>query len=453
MMKVLIVDDEEMMLLVTSKVLSEKYEVICASSGEEAIKLYDEHKPSLILSDLLMPGMSGFEMHDILQKKYSEKIPVMYMTADDGEDLEGLGFDKGAVDFIRKPFRPDVLLRRIENILGNIEQIQGLKEEASTDKLTGFLNKASANQALSEACLTETGVLLMIDLDSFKLVNDIHGHEMGDEILIQFAKVIRSNVRSDDILGRIGGDEFVAFLKGITEESAVAGISSRINEQLLDKARSLMGQDMSIPLGVSMGGVFVPKDGTLYDELLPKADKALYHVKQNGKHGYSIFGGRNEIPVIEVRSAEEDLKKLTMILEERNTSDCAFWLGQDAFSTIYRFMLRFIQSYHGVAYKVLFTVTPVNETVDMATITKLSQQFGEMLNKSLRKSDIMMQSKPNQFFLFMPELDDKYIKTVIGRILNEWAASDSSELATIEYATELVKADDGDVEEDKRKHL
>ena len=453
MMKVLIVDDEEMMLLVTSKVLSEKYEVICASSGEEAIRLYDEHKPSLILSDLLMPGMSGFEMHDILQKKYSEKIPVMYMTADDAEDLEGLGFDKGAVDFIRKPFRPDVLLRRIENILGNIEQIQGLKEEASTDKLTGFLNKASANQALSEICLTESGVLLMIDLDSFKLVNDIHGHEMGDEILIQFAKVIRSNVRSDDILGRIGGDEFVAFLKGINEESVVAGISSRINEQLLDKARSLMGQDMSIPLGVSMGGVFVPKDGTLYDELLPKADKALYHVKQNGKHGYSIYGGRYEIPVVEVRSAEEELRKLSMILEERNTSDCAFWLGQDAFSTIYRFMLRFIQSYHGVAYKVLFTVTPVNETVDMATISKLSQQFGEMLNKSLRKSDIMMQSKPNEFFLFMPELDDKYIKTVIGRILNEWDESDSSESARIEYAAELVKADDTEIEDDKRKHL
>ena len=453
MMKVLIVDDEEMMLLVTSKVLSEKYEVICASSGEEAIRLYDEHKPSLILSDLLMPGMSGFEMHDILQKKYSEKIPVMYMTADDAEDLEGLGFDKGAVDFIRKPFRPDVLLRRIENILGNIEQIQGLKEEASTDKLTGFLNKASANQALSEICLTESGVLLMIDLDSFKLVNDIHGHEMGDEILIQFAKVIRSNVISDDILGRIGGDEFVAFLKGINEESVVAGISSRINEQLLDKARSLMGQDMSIPLGVSMGGVFVPKDGTLYDELLPKADKALYHVKQNGKHGYSIYGGRNEIPVVEVRSAEEELRKLSMILEERNTSDCAFWLGQDAFSTIYRFMLRFIQSYHGVAYKVLFTVTPVNETVDMATISKLSQQFGEMLNKSLRKSDIMMQSKPNEFFLFMPELDDKYIKTVIGRILNEWDESDSSESARIEYAAELVKADDTEIEDDKRKHL
>ncbi|MCR5059666.1 MAG: diguanylate cyclase [Saccharofermentans sp.] len=453
MMKVLIVDDEEMMLLVTSKVLSEKYEVICASSGEEAIRLYDEHKPSLILSDLLMPGMSGFEMHDILQKKHSEKIPVMYMTADDAEDLEGLGLDKGAVDFIRKPFRPDVLLRRIENILGNIEQIQGLKEEASTDKLTGFLNKASVNQTLSEVCLKERGVLLMIDLDSFKLVNDIHGHEMGDEILVQFAKVISSNVRSDDILGRIGGDEFVAFLKEIDEESVVAGISSRINEQLLDKARSLMGQDMSIPLGVSIGGVFVPKDGTLYDELLPKADKALYHVKQKGKHGYSIYGGCNEIPVIEVRSAEEELKKLTMILEERNTSDCAFWLGQDAFSTIYRFMLRFIQSYHGVAYKVLFTVTPVNETVEMATIAKLSQQFGEMLNKSLRKSDIMMQSKPNQFFLFMPELDDKYIKTVIGRILNEWNESDSSESARIEYATELVKADDTEIEDDKRKHL
>ena len=97
------------MIKVTEKILSERYEVLTASSGEEALEIYDREKPALVLSDLLMPGMNGFEMHEALQKKYGGKIPIMYMTADDADDLEGKGFDMGAMDFIRKPFRADVL--------------------------------------------------------------------------------------------------------------------------------------------------------------------------------------------------------------------------------------------------------------------------------------------------------------------------------------------------------
>ena len=124
MTKILIVDDEEMMLMVTRRILSQKYEVVCASSGEEGIALYGTEKPDMILSDLLMPQMSGFEMHKVLQEKYGKHIPIMFMTADESSEIEGRGFELGAEDFIRKPFHPDVLLKRVENILNNIERIQ-----------------------------------------------------------------------------------------------------------------------------------------------------------------------------------------------------------------------------------------------------------------------------------------------------------------------------------------
>jgi len=441
MTKILIVDDEEMSRLVTKKILSSKYEVLLASSGAEAFSIYGAERPSLILSDLLMPEMSGFELHEALKAEYNTNIPIMYMTADDDDELEGKGFDTGAMDFIRKPFRADVLLRRVENILSNIEQIHDLKEEASIDKLTGFLNKASSTETLSEVCRNDVGVLLMIDLDSFKLVNDIHGHESGDEILRQFANVIRHNTRSEDIVGRIGGDEFIAFCRNVTEESMVAGISMRINSQLIEAAKELFGEDMSIPLGVSMGGVYVPEEGTDFNELFVKADKALYHVKQNGKHGYSMFGSSSGKEIIEVRSSEEDLRNLTMIMEERNTANCAFWLGQDAFSYVYRYMIRYIQSYHGVVYKVLFTVNPVSGDVDQALFSTVVQQFGEKLNMSLRKSDIMMQTKPNQFFLILAEIDDNFIDGVIGRAMEQWYSISNCDIARISYARELITAD------------
>ena len=92
------------------------------------------------------------------------------MTADHDEETESKGFDNGAMDFIRKPFRPDVLLRRVANIMHNVEQVQSLKKDAETDALTGLLNKASSEKELGELCKNTAGALMMIDLDSFKLV-------------------------------------------------------------------------------------------------------------------------------------------------------------------------------------------------------------------------------------------------------------------------------------------
>ncbi|MBR5089456.1 MAG: response regulator, partial [Ruminiclostridium sp.] len=121
--KILIVDDEPMMLMLTSRFLSADYDIIKANSGSEAIKLYEKEHPDMILSDLLMPEMSGFEMHKQLQEKFGEQIPVMFMTADESDEVEGKGFDVGAADFIRKPFQPPVLLKRIENIFKNLDRI------------------------------------------------------------------------------------------------------------------------------------------------------------------------------------------------------------------------------------------------------------------------------------------------------------------------------------------
>ncbi|MBR3051017.1 MAG: response regulator, partial [Selenomonadaceae bacterium] len=189
MQKILIVDDERIMLKIATKILSKEYETIGASSGAEAIEMFQRERPDLVLSDLLMPGIDGYELHRLLQEKSAEPVPIMFMTADDSAESESKGFELGAADYIRKPLKADVLLRRVKNILDHLDKVQDLTEAATLDMMTGLLNKISAQREIGKLCATRQGVLMLLDLDDFKLVNDLYGHAMGDKILIRFAEL------------------------------------------------------------------------------------------------------------------------------------------------------------------------------------------------------------------------------------------------------------------------
>ena len=450
MKKILVVDDEEMMRMIARRILSKEYEVILASSGPEAIEIYEKEQPDLILSDLLMPDMNGFEMHKILQEKHGGKIRIMYMTADDAEDVEDKGFDLGASDFIRKPFRPEVLQRRVENIMGTLERIDSLTEEATKDKLTGLLNKASSAKILTEICARDKGTLLMVDLDSFKLVNDIYGHDMGDQVLKGFATILTSNSELKDTRCRVGGDEFMLFLKDVTDEEVLREMAHRVNRQIEEMAKQLMGDDMQIPLGVSFGGVFVPDQGTDYEKLVQKADRALYIVKKNGKHGIAFY--REGIAKKEdttVASIEE-LHRICQVLEERNIQNSALWLDKDSFGVAYRYIMRYIRSYKGSAYRALITLEKKDPSFDEDAFLLVAEEFGQVIDQSLRKSDVMMQNRPNQFLLLLPELDDEYAESVFARIRNSWKETEHYEKTVIRFDADKISGGGSCVEEKRR---
>ena len=451
MRKILVVDDEEMMRMIARRVLSKDYEVILASSGPEAIGIYDKEHPDLILSDLLMPEMNGFEMHKLLQEKYGSDIRIMYMTADDAEDVEDKGFDLGASDFIRKPFRPEVLLRRVENIMGNLEQISSLTEEATIDRLTGLLNKASSAEVLTEVCARDRGTLFMVDLDSFKLVNDIYGHDMGDQVLKGFATILTSNSEVKDTRCRVGGDEFMLFLKDVTDEAILREMAERVNRQIVEMAKELMGEDMQIPLGASFGGVFVPDQGTDYEKLVQKADRALYIVKKNGKHGIAFFReGIAKKDDEEAVASVEELRRVCQVLEERTIKNSALWLDKESFAVAYRYMMRYIRSYKGSAYRALVTLEKKDVSMDPETFAMITEEFGKTIDQSLRKSDIMMQNRPNQFLLLLPKLEDEFAESVFARIRNIWKESEYFDKATIRFDADKVSGEEGPSEE-KRK--
>lgn len=416
MKKILIVDDMIVPLMMTENMLAGQYQTFCAQSAAEAMEIYRKEVPDMILSDFRMPGMTGYEMQIALQNEFHRKIPFMFMTADKSDEVESKGFDNGAMDFIRKPFKPEVLLRRVANILHTVDEIQDLKKTSSTDKLTGLFNKGSSEEELKKLCKKSHGSLMMIDLDSFKLVNDIHGHAMGDKILIAFADILRAAMRSSDLIGRMGGDEFVAFCHGVSDPASIAAKTQFINEKITEAAKKLMGEDMNIPLGASIGCVLVPQAGTDFAELYKKADKALYIVKQNGKHGYNIFS--EDAPEDKVETVVT-LAQIEMILAERNIEPGAYVIPFESFRIIYRFLKRTRAGYGKTICLVLFALKRSSDS--NIALKQAGEQFVECLHKTLRRGDVISQNGSNQFVVLLTNTDGHHdVTRAVSRVVENW---------------------------------
>ena len=246
----------------------------------------------------------------------------------------------------------------------------------------------------------------MIDLDSFKLVNDIYGHNMGDKILIKFAELIKSVIRAEDLAGRMGGDEFTAFLQGVSDEKVLENKSLFLNMEILKTARKLLGEDMQIPLGVSIGAVFVPAEGRDFQKLYEKADKALYEVKQHGKHGISIYREQNRSGN---KISVEGITQMRLILGERN-AEGAYYVEFEDFKKIYRLLARMADAYKKNLILVQFALTENN----------LAEEFKEILITSLRKSDCVTQSG-DKFLILLIETTLAESDEIKERILTRLA--------------------------------
>ena len=443
---VMVVDDDAANLKMAGHILSKNnMRVTALKSGKLMLDYIKEHgSPDLILLDIKMPDLDGFETLDYLRKYENEmglsETPVIFLTADETAGTETRGFEVGVSDYIRKPFNPDVLLRRIDNVINVQSEMISLKNDATIDKLTGFLNKEATNVELSKMCASKSGCLMMIDLDSFKLVNDLFGHEMGDKVLITFANIIKDTMPVGSKYGRIGGDEFVSFAKGVSEESQVAEITKKLNEDLVAAAKEMMGEDMNIPLGTSIGAIMVPKHGNDYPSLLKLADKCLYVVKKNGKHGYSIYS--SELMAEEEKDAVTlDIKGISEILGERNITNVAMQLDMEAFSYVYRYATRYFLRNGINACKVLFTLDR-SQNIDDEQFKNYCDDFGNFLRESLRKSDIITRSRFNQYYILITDIREEFVNRVVLNLLDRWDEKFDFSL-NVNYEIDYARNDGG----------
>ena len=417
--------DDDALLLRSAKDLLEGYamRVTPLRSGSALLKFIENNTPDLVVLDILMPEMDGFEtfhqLRALEEKLGRHTTPVIFLSGDNDMAAERRGLRDGASDFVRKPIDKDILVSRIFNTIESHKTIELLTEKATLDKLTGFMNKASGIEKISEMCQDHDGALMLFDLDNFKLVNDIYGHDMGDEVLIAFSEIVKHNTREEDVISRVGGDEFLGFFSNIISEIAVKSLTDRLNSQLLNRCIQLMGDKFDLPIGISVGAVFVPKHTRDYATLFKYADSAMYRAKESGKHGAQIYDEEICLKTTEdENNLAAELGRLDMIMEGRGKSEGAMVIGKETFYQIYRFTIRFICRYKKGAGKILFGLSLDDEKESMS---ELSKKFIEMLKVKLRVSDAIVQIKSDQILAFLPIITKDECEMVAERVEKAFA--------------------------------
>jgi len=285
--KILVVDDESLMRQLLSALLSEFGTVELAETGEEALQKAASLKPDLIVLDVQMPGMDGYEVCRRLKaNEETSAIPVAFLTASTSNEDEEHGLEIGAVDFIRKPISAQIVRTRASNILKLQAATRKLELLASTDSLTGAFNRrhfmeTGNNEIRRSERYDHPFTVLMLDIDHFKAVNDTHGHGVGDDALKKTVEVIQQTLRGEDTLGRLGGEEFAVLLPE-TNMSRAALLAERIrfaiSEIIIDTPTGPLTFTMSI--GVSQG----TEGDTKIDDVLKRADAGLYKAKEQGRN-------------------------------------------------------------------------------------------------------------------------------------------------------------------------
>ncbi len=290
MEKILIVDDSLLQATQLKSILDDEYDVTLAQTAEDGLRRVNEENFSLILLDVVMPGMDGFTLLKKLQEEIvTQSVPVILITSLSDAINEQRGLILGAVDYITKPFNPLIIKARVNTHVKLYSYRRQIERQSMTDQLTGIANRRKYEQYSAtkwgEAIRLHVPVsICMFDIDRFKVYNDTFGHPAGDKVIAAVAQTASSRLqRSTDFLARYGGEEFVALSMGDS--------SGKIFQHLREIRQAV--EDLHIPhdpsvaqwVTVSIGGVTViPEMGNAYDFYLKVADTMLYDAKKNGRN-------------------------------------------------------------------------------------------------------------------------------------------------------------------------
>ncbi len=290
--RLLVIDDSRVMLYALKEILGAFYDVHCFEDAAEALRQVDKIKPSLILIDVIMPRLSGFEVLIKLKSTPDiDDIPVIMMTnQDDRSDNEELSFKLGAADFIPKPFKPSVVVARVRSHVSLYEYHKELESTIITDALTGIYNRRGFDEFLEREWKRSSRdnsplTLLMLDIDHFKLFNDNYGHQAGDNALQLVGQAIKFSLhRMSDIPARYGGEEFGVILPDVGRQGA-AVVAKRLNDTIQGLGIRHDFSSAAKVITISIGGASAPPIGAP-EALIKTADTMLYKAKETGRNRF-----------------------------------------------------------------------------------------------------------------------------------------------------------------------
>ncbi len=288
--RLLVVDDQPTNIQVLYRVFADDCQVFMATSGEQALHTAREEAPDVILLDVMMPDMDGYEVcRQLKQDSATRDIPILFVTAHHEAQEEARGLACGAVDFITKPIHPAVVRARVHTHLTLQRQTEVLKRLVFIDALTHAFNRRYFDERLAEEWgrAQRTGRplgLILIDVDYFKQFNDVNGHQRGDDALRQVAQALKGTIlRPGDVVCRYGGEEFACLLPDTDLDGALQ-VAQRmklaVRELAIGHPASAVDQVLTISAGVA---VRTPTSRGDAAALLALADAQLYRAKAEGR--------------------------------------------------------------------------------------------------------------------------------------------------------------------------
>ncbi len=325
--RILIIDDIPANLSTFGTALGQEFRLQVATSGEAGLLVAKKHPPDLILLDIMMPGIDGYETCRRFKSDPDlRRIPIIFITAMTESEAESAGLELGAADYITKPLNLRIARQRIRNLLereGLRKEVEAANEKLRTyqhhleelvqartlalsvaeiqvtdlegiayfDPLTNIPNRRllvdRLGQSLAQAKRTEQWfAVCYFDLDGFKQINDHLGHDAGDELLRTVTSRLKEILREQDTLARVGGDEFVLVLCNLEHEMECYSILERV---LATIRVPLTIKDQSISVSASLGVTIYPHDDAEVGDLIRHADQAMYGAKNAGKNCFFVY--------------------------------------------------------------------------------------------------------------------------------------------------------------------
>jgi diguanylate cyclase (GGDEF)-like protein len=294
--QVLVVDDSEMYLKLIGHTLSREFDCVHqARNGREALEIFERERPALVITDCMMPDVGGFELCQRIRAAQSSYVYIIMVTSISETENVVKGLAAGADDYLTKPFHTDELLarvkvgRRLVDLQRQLEEKNRLLEHfALTDSLTGLPNRRAieawaAHELPASRRHGFSFWVVLIDLDHFKGVNDAFGHDAGDQVLKVFADVLRSNTRSSDISGRIGGEEFLHVITH-ADEAHMPMVVERTRARLNAHTFSFNATGVTVTASFGVAEFDRSEPMPAFSELIARADRALYRAKQLGRN-------------------------------------------------------------------------------------------------------------------------------------------------------------------------
>ena len=275
--KLLYVEDDTITREIMHEILQEYFlEVIVAENGQEGLKAFKNNQVDIIFTDISMPQMNGIEMLQEI-RKVNEDIPVVILSAYNETKYLFDSIKLSVCDYLLKPLNSDAL----DDLLQKCQKklyFKNTRQLAYYDHLTGIYNRHKLTKIVQEIDFAKDSYgILFIDLDNFKQINDEYGHHVGDLVLQKFAHTLQENIYKDDYFGRWGGEEFLIIMK----EAKLKDLQKRAQTlaSLIEKEYFDVVEHITISIGVSQA-----KGDETFEEVLKKADQALYKAKRSGKN-------------------------------------------------------------------------------------------------------------------------------------------------------------------------